>query len=316
MGQQNSSEKRVQELVQASLAGKEHEVLRALEAEECALADTDIEGNTVLLGAACGGHLALVRRLLDMGTATDMNATNKLGCSAAWIAAGYGHTTVLEELVHRGADVRAANASGDTPLLAAVSRGHVDVVRTLLKGEARADVQKCNARGDSPLLVAIQRDDATLVEELLAAGADADATNAMSRLTALHVAASTQGGQHMERVIELLLQAGARRDAVDKNGATPLAVAAHCGATALVELLIAGDDGRAQLETADAGAATPLWIAAAGGKEGVLTALLAAGADASRKNGKGVLPAEAAAQNGHDACAALLRESTGAPQKI
>ena len=86
-------------------------------------------------------------------------------------AAQRGDTQQVKKLVSKGADPNFRNAaSGVTPLGVASERGHVDVVKVLLK--ARADVEAQTLEGFRPLHIAAQFGQEAVVRELIGARAD------------------------------------------------------------------------------------------------------------------------------------------------
>ncbi|CUS14793.1 unnamed protein product, partial [Tuber aestivum] len=89
----------------------------------------------------------------------------------------------------------------------------------------------------------------------------------LNRRTALGVAAESGN----EKIVELLLDAGADVDWVDECGLTPLLVASGEGHDRIVQLLLYND---ANINWADHGGRTSLHIAAAYGHEGVVKVLL------------------------------------------
>ncbi|KAJ1483653.1 hypothetical protein T484DRAFT_1799601 [Baffinella frigidus] len=100
-----------------------------------------------------------------------------------------------------------------------------------------------------------------------------------------------------------LLEAGADKDAKDKNGYTPLHLGAEKGREAVAQaLLAAGADKKATNKHG----ATPLHLAAANGREAVARVLLAVGADKKAKNDSGETSLHLAQQKGHAALVALL----------
>uniref|UniRef100_A0A7S3VFA4 Uncharacterized protein n=1 Tax=Chaetoceros debilis TaxID=122233 RepID=A0A7S3VFA4_9STRA len=138
--------------------------------------ESDASGNTALIGAAFSGHLDICKYLLEECGA-DLTVKNKIGCSALWIAAGYGHVDVLNYLIQfvkkfdgkkneqeKGKDgevdgdgdgdgddkklklelnlyqlLTEGNSSGDTPFLAAVSKGHDEIVKILFAASDAED---------------------------------------------------------------------------------------------------------------------------------------------------------------------------------
>lgn len=108
-----------------------------------------------------------------------------------------------------------------------------------------------------------------------------------SGFTALHYAAS---GGHAD-VLAILLDGGAKIDAIGSRGETAILLAAGAGKTEVVELLVSRG---ADLNRAASDGKTPLIKAATGGYYEVVKALLEGGADPSLKDRSGRTPLAAA----------------------
>jgi len=131
----------------------------------------DSNGNTPIIGAIYSGHLSIVQYFLnewflttddDAKDENDDDTTlllemlrckNGMGCSPLWIAAGYGRDEILQYLIQTIATVTATktlqsgegqydlllemigapNETGDSPFLAAVSKGHSKICQLLLE---------------------------------------------------------------------------------------------------------------------------------------------------------------------------------------
>ena len=95
-------------------------------------------------------------------------------------ASSAGSLRDVERLLKRGADANAADSSGWTPLYAASSWGHDDVVRALLAAVARGRLGRDRpGRRDAVLLARRRRRHiwhTSTVDALLKAGAAADAS--------------------------------------------------------------------------------------------------------------------------------------------
>lgn len=122
----------------------------------------DDQGNTPLLGAIYGGHLDIVTFLIEKCGANIMTQNN-MKCNSIWIAAGYEKDKVLEYLISRitimvmekknessgnvqqlrnvAGILSQKNNSGDTPFLAAVSKGYLNVVKILFNAMDTIDTE-------------------------------------------------------------------------------------------------------------------------------------------------------------------------------
>jgi ankyrin repeat protein len=107
-----------------------------------------------LRAAVEGGDQGELRRLCAQGA--EINATDKGGCSAVWLAAWNDHKNCIQALSELGADINICGNDGLSPVYIAVRHNHVDCLRLL--GELGADPNKCRTdNGASPVYVAVQR---------------------------------------------------------------------------------------------------------------------------------------------------------------
>ena len=97
------------------------------------------EGETPLMAAAGTGNVAAVKTLLAHGAAVNARDRAK-GQDALMWAAAEGYAPAAGALIDAGADVHARSKGRFTPLLFAIRRGAIDVVRVLLG--AGADVNE------------------------------------------------------------------------------------------------------------------------------------------------------------------------------
>lgn len=143
-----------------------------------------------LVEAATEGDDALVRERLDGGAAPD--ARNEKGQSALAMAAARGHTDVVQLLLDFGADPNGAG-SDPSPARAACTTASGECLRLLLA--AGADPNACFTDGQS-----------LLVGTILAEGTVRDSERRVDYLA----------------LAGLLVDAGARIDEADSEGATAL----------------------------------------------------------------------------------------------
>ena len=143
-------------------------------------------------------------------------------------AAQRGDTQQVKKLVSKGADPNFRNAaSGVTPLGVASERGHVDVVKVLLK--ARADVEAQTLEGFRPLHIAAQFGQEAVVRELIGA-----------RPTSTRAARC----RHARPMIGRAILRNSPRNSPTR-GSTPTPHAGHLPSNARDALRRAADDARA-----------------------------------------------------------------------
>lgn len=199
-------------------------------------------------------------------------------------AAKEGNRDVLKRLLADDpAIVNARASSGETPLMAALYRRHLEFVDALVNAGVRLDVFAAAALGRTDVL-----------EELLAGDASLVRAYAYDGWTPLHLAAFFGRRAAVER----LLTAGVDLNAISHNALknTPLH-AALAGRHTEVALLLIG--AGADVTIADGGGHTPFHIAAEEGFVPVVKALLARGADAHAVDADDRTPLSRAAARGH-----------------
>ncbi|XP_048859079.1 ankyrin repeat and SOCS box protein 16 isoform X1 [Brienomyrus brachyistius] len=214
-----------------------------------------VKQTSALRLAASRGHSACVEELLFRGAAVNANPG---GRSALHDACAGGHDSCVQLLLSHGADANLLTADGSTalhlcssaqtfscarllvevggasadacsseakltPLHVAAHRGLEEHVELLLRHGA--DVAACNREGETPLNAACAGAERPgeagrylrVVQMLLRAGAD-PRTAGRKRHTPLHNACSNCSS----RIVDLLLQHGARADAENCAGYTPM----------------------------------------------------------------------------------------------
>eukprot|EP00518_Triparma_eleuthera_P010245 CAMPEP_0182466780 /NCGR_PEP_ID=MMETSP1319-20130603/12612_1 /TAXON_ID=172717 /ORGANISM="Bolidomonas pacifica, Strain RCC208" /LENGTH=304 /DNA_ID=CAMNT_0024666813 /DNA_START=96 /DNA_END=1006 /DNA_ORIENTATION=- len=203
-----------------------------------------------------------------------MSFKNALGCTPVWIAVAYGNHSALPDDVTAEALVE-CNDRGDSPLLAACSKANLEALQYLSDKLGRLGFEKeCmrpNKSGSTPLFVSLSASSAPVLEFLLPhfPAASFSAKNAVG-LTPLHVAAERG---FLAGVAACLSNSRSSVDAVDKNGATALHIAAFVGDVPCVEALL---DAGAK-DAKDERGKGPLFVAKIRGHGGCAEAMVKRG---------------------------------------
>jgi ankyrin repeat protein len=227
--------------------------------------------------AAVLPDLRLLRALIAAGV--DLNAAHAgmTPLLAATRDSWHGRPEAVMTLLANGADPRAADADGNTPLHHA-ARSSDPGVAALLR-DAAAELDVLNAESVTPLGMACAAGNWRLARFLLERGAKAESPGATPALLA------AAGSEEDDTAgVQLLLKHKARINGRDARGRSALHEAALAGNDeALAALLQAG----AEIDARDANARTPLLDAASATHLATLEALLQAGADAGAVDAAG-----------------------------
>jgi ankyrin repeat protein len=163
------------------------------------------------------------------------------------------NASTVQSLLERGFDPNSRDEKGQSPLYIAMREGNFKVGGTLLANpQTRVDLP--NAAGETALMMAALKGHVDWIGRLLDKGARVDGLERGERpgWTPLHYAASGPDAKS----VELLLSRGAKVDVRSPNGTTPLMMAAQYGPEDAVRLLLQnGADATARndlkLEAAD-----------------------------------------------------------------
>lgn len=191
--------------------------------------------------------------------------------------------------------------AGDLRVVTAAQADDANLVRSLLK--ARADVDAPQADGATALAWASYRDDLEMSQLLLSAGAKANAANEYG-ITPLWLAC----GNGSDRMVgELLKEGKADPNLAQWSGATPLMECSRTGNPRAVKLLLARG---AKVNAAEAtqGQTALMWAASRGHGE-IVRALIEGGADVNATTKGGSTALMFAAQQGDQESARLLLAS-------
>lgn len=136
----------------------------------------DSEGRTALLLACARGHVEVVKELLAKGA--EVGALDRSKKSALRKAVDCRRLACVQLLVGK-VNVSTVDQTGDSMLHHAVRTGDLEVVRAIVKANARVDMK--NREGFSPFLLAVKFEHVDIVDFLLKNGANGNSANLMGR---------------------------------------------------------------------------------------------------------------------------------------
>jgi ankyrin repeat protein len=297
-----------------------HDVVIALAEAGADVNEADATGTRPLSVAPTA---AIATALVERGAHVD--AVNKRGETALWLAARHGRGDVVTALVEKGADVNKVDASGLTPLVAAADKYMWAEVLALVRSNRLESIDAVNRAGQSTLWLAAWHGRANVVMALIENGADLNKADSAG-LTPLVVAAEAKcwgvvlalvrsnrlanidavycAGQSTlwlaaqrgnEDVVTALIEKGADVNKVDSFGLTPLVAAAEAKYWGVV-LALVRSNRLANIDAVYCAGQSTLWLAAQRGNEDVVTALIEKGADVNKVDSFGLTPLVAAAE--------------------
>lgn len=300
-----------------------HECIKLLLEKTKAVDIRDFTGKTALRDAVDQGDTTAIQLILSRGA--DPLARDNSGETPLHAAARRSDVATLQSLTQKASTLDARDDGGATPLLEAVYAERLDLARFL--AEAGASIHAKDAVGETPLSFAIRRGKDALKAILTPRTitvSDADGrsvlrvildTKPVLELVALALDLGAplsdrdaRGQSPLHRalisgqleIITLLVDRGADPFARDADGTTPAAIALQSGERVIGALFGASPD------LSDYLGETALHYAAASGMEKGALALLALGANKSKRNALGETPADVALRRGYPALAQLL----------
>jgi ankyrin repeat protein len=268
----------------SAVIGRRHKVLRELLVRSPGVITNGVWDRGLLHAAAEYADIPILENLLAAGA--DPKALDLWGLSPLGIAMVTGRREIEAHL--RAMDLRES-------VFDAVYAGRIGLLKECIRLDP-GSAQAKNGFGVSPAAVAAGLDRRELLEVFLHAGVHPDLAEPSEGRSLLHFAAI----RNATNAIGLLVQAGARVEVFDARGLTPLHHAASAGAGDAVRLLVRIG---ANLETRSRSArpqfrgtmvdftgGTPLHLAAISSETNSLKALLEAGASTTATDAQGRTP--------------------------
>jgi ankyrin repeat protein len=220
--------------------------------------------------------------IAKLGTGLDVNYKNATNVTLLGQAALHGNVELIKALLATGkADLEAGDNAGRTPLMQAAQSKNPEAVRELLKAGASPTLR--DQLGGTALTWAAGFGDSESVQELIDAGSEADVVGLITGWTPLIWAAGFGDAKSIEPIIAAK---GNLEHADNLQGATALIHAARTGKVESIKSLVKHG---ASLETKDRNGYTPLLVAAAtsGGDIEKMQTLIELGASLEAKDNRG-----------------------------
>ncbi|XP_004388476.1 ankyrin repeat domain-containing protein 6 isoform X1 [Trichechus manatus latirostris] len=253
-----------------------------------------------LLIAAYKGQAENVVQLINKGAKV---AVTKHGRTPLHLAANKGHLSVVRILLKAGCDLNIQDDGDQTALHRATVVGNTEIISALIQEGCALDRQ--DKDGNTALHEASWHGFSQSAKLLIKAGANMLARNKAGN-TALHLACQNSHAQS----VRVLLLGGSRADLKNNAGDTCLHVAARYNHLPIIRLLLSAF---CSVHEKNQAGDTALHIAAALNHKKVVKILLEAGADGTIVNNAGQTPLEAARYHNNPEVALLL---TKAPQVL
>jgi len=209
----------ISEFLRAAADGKRETVRQFLQAG-LSVNSRDQNRDTALIAAAKAGHYKIVTDL--MKRRAKLNHRGHYGRTAMLRACEAGHRQIAEYLLIFGADLTTPDDMGWTPLTIAAYEGQAEIVRLLIPDTL--------PQLDQALLAAAIGGNGETIGVLAQAGAGVENRNSTG-LTPLMLAAEAGNLD----AVKSLLDHGADRDAVDRQGRTAAEIAARKGFSSVSE---------------------------------------------------------------------------------
>ena len=237
----------------------------------------DPTGRALLHTAVLKADLEVIKLLISKGA--DIKAKDGRGYTPLRYAVLGGHVGVAKHLIDNGADINAQDRDGNTPLHYAILGGHVEVAKYLIDNGAQFSVK--NKKNQTPLDLAVKEKKFELACYLIDKGAQIkDATNPYLMHTAVF--------HNQIELTKQLIAKGADINELGANGYTPLHVAVGKGNVEMVRFLV-GQKG-ANVSAQDEQGNTPLYYAVKNKNLELVRILLQHGAKVDVKNRNSVTP--------------------------
>lgn len=201
---------------------------------QVAPSSTEVAAYTGIHAAAQNGDIAEIKRLLNSGV--ELRRVDGRGRTALHIAAFASHDEAVSVLAEAGLDPnRLENGKYDVTTIAAVAND-ADMVRTAVRAGGSAK-NVTSIYDGTALIAAAHLGNWESVAALIEADAPLDHVNNLGWTALIEAVVLGDGGPRHIKTVKLLVEAGADRSIMDRNGNTPLQLARERGYKDMIRLL-------------------------------------------------------------------------------
>ncbi|XP_071085033.1 serine/threonine-protein phosphatase 6 regulatory ankyrin repeat subunit A-like [Haliotis cracherodii] len=257
----------------------------------CSLTTVDDSGRNILHCACVGCNVLIVMYIISHGS-VDLTSTDKEGQTPIMVAAKNGHKNVFDLLVNKRCSLTTVDDSGRNILHCACVGGNVQIVEYIIS-YGSVDMTSTDKEGQTPIMVAAKNGHKNVFDLLVDKGCSLTTVDDSGR-NILHCACV--GGN--VQIVEYIISHGSvDMTSTDKEGQTPIMVAAKNGHKNVFDLLV---DKRCSLTTVDDSGRNILHCACVGGNVQIVECIISHGSvDLTSTDKEGQTPIMVAAKNGH-----------------
>ncbi|XP_046370254.2 ankyrin-2-like [Haliotis rufescens] len=249
----------------AALNGHD-EVFDLLVEKEADLLIVTDGGNTILHAACRGGNVQIVKYVLNQNI-VDVNSKEYSGLTPAMEAAVGGHKAVFYLLLEKRPDLSQPDDHDNNLLHMACEGGNVELVKYVLALNS-VDINSRTEDGRTPAMIAASKGHKDMLKLLVNKGADLSLVNSHGE-DVLHISLLCED---MEMVKYILTQDVVNINGADKDGRTPVSLAAENGCIDMFDLVVSKG---ADLSSRDVAGNTILQSACSGGNVDIVEYVLA-----------------------------------------
>ncbi|CAH2322308.1 fibronectin type 3 and ankyrin repeat domains 1 isoform X2 [Pelobates cultripes] len=219
-----------EQLHQAINSNDEAKVISILQTGHMKADTPDKFGVTPLMAAAQKGYLRLVELLIDYGT--DVNQEDGSGKNSLMLACFSGQLAVAQYLRKQGATWESRDKCGSTAMHWAADGGHLKVIQWMINDGCEVDVKDHQSEWTPLMRVSAITGNTDIAQILIIAGANVNAKDRDGK-TPLMIAALN----NHENLVRLLIEKGAKCDIKTEYGISIMDMAKAFNRQSVVDIL-------------------------------------------------------------------------------